>query len=267
MPTALTIVDAFTAVPFAGNPAAVCLLDETRDDRWMQSVATEMNLSDTAFVAARDDGYDLRWFTPSTEVDLCGHATLATGHVLREAGMLADGALARFHTRSGELTARSVDGMIELDFPLLPSIQCELPPAIAAALGAAPEYCANTNVDGSGEDRYLVVLASEREVRSLRPDFAALRAAHANVIVSARAESDAVDFVSRYFAGAHGVDEDPVTGSAHCALLPYWSAILGRDALVGFQASRRGGTVHCRLDGDRAKLRGHAVTVARGELL
>lgn len=258
-------IDAFTDRPFAGNPAAVCLLPEPREDDWMQAVAREMNLSETAFLAARaDGGWDLRWFTPRVEVDLCGHATLAAAHLLWEDGHLEPGAEARFHTRSGVLRSRrEEDGWVGMDFPAKPAAACEAPPELARALGAEPSWV------GTSEFDLLALLPSEAVVRGLEPDLRLLRAVHARgVIVTARAEAAAeADFVSRFFAPRVGVEEDPVTGSAHCVLAPFWAERLGRAGLVGFQASERGGTVRVRAAGERVHLAGRAVTVMRGELL
>lgn len=262
MPQPVVQVDAFTSLPFAGNPAAVCILPAARDERWMQDVAREMNLSETAFLVPGEDGWGLRWFTPEVEVELCGHATLASAHVLWEDGHLASDATARFHTRSGLLTARRDGDWITLDFPAKPERAGAAPPELARALGLEPHYVGWSQFD------CLVALESEAQVRALRPDPGLLRTVEARgVIVTAPAEMDGVDFVSRFFAPRVGVDEDPVTGSAHCVLAPYWSRVLGRDELVGFQASRRGGVVRVRVQGDRVHLGGQAVTVMRGELL
>lgn len=258
----VTQVDAFTAEPFTGNPAAVCLLPAPRGDVWMQRLAGEMNLSETAFLRRRPDGaFDLRWFTPTVEVDLCGHATLAAAHVLWERGDLPPSAAARFHTRSGRLTARRRGAWIELDFPALPPAPSEPPPGLIAALGAEPCGVARSRFD------WLVELASEAAVRGLRPDLRRLRAIEARgVIVTARASEPAFDFVSRFFAPAAGVDEDPVTGSAHCCLGPYWRPRIPKAELTAHQASPRGGVVRVRVAGRRVKLLGQAVTVLRAEL-
>ena len=264
----LFLVDAFTSEKFAGNPAAVCLLEWAMPDDWMQSVATEMNLSDTAFAVKRPDGYDLRWFTPAMEVMLCGHATLATAYVLYETGALADDDVVHFNSRSGTLTARRRAEMIELDFPLKPAEAIAVAPALTDALRARIGYCGRTVSDGGREMNYIVELEDERTVRELVPDFQALRSLPGAVIATARADEGAsYDFVSRFFAGSHGVDEDPVTGSAHCTLLPFWSERIGRTDLMGYQASKRGGYVQCRIADGRAKLGGSAVMVARGELM
>ncbi|HYY77911.1 MAG TPA: PhzF family phenazine biosynthesis protein [Actinomycetes bacterium] len=262
--TPLYQVDAFTAERFAGNPAAVCLLEGDAEDGWMQRVAAEMNLSETAFVrpAAEPGAYGLRWFTPAAEVALCGHATLATAHVLwTEERVPADRPL-RFATLSGELVATRVGDAIRLDFPATPPAAAEPPAGLLEALGAdGARWVGRSRFD------YLVELASEEAVRRLRPDPARLRAVDTRgTTVTARASTPGFDFVSRFFAPAVGVDEDPVTGSAHCTLAPFWAGRLGRDELVGLQASARGGVVGVRLAGDRVQLTGQAVTVLRGEL-
>jgi PhzF family phenazine biosynthesis protein len=255
-------VDAFTDRPFAGNPAAVCILPAARDEAWMQAVAREMNLSETAFLHPDDDGWELRWFTPSTEVDLCGHATLASAHVLWEDGGLPAGDEARFHTRSGLLTARREGAWISMNFPAKPEEETAPSPELARALGAEPVYVGRSHFD------FLVELESEEQVRALRPDLGLLRQVAARgIIVTSRSETPGIDFVSRFFAPRVGVDEDPVTGSAHCCLAPFWAARLGRSELVGFQASERGGTVRVRTAGDRVHLGGQAVTVLRAELV
>ena len=257
-----TQVDAFTQQPFAGNPAAVCLLAFPRDESWMQQVAREMNLAETAFLLRQSDGFQLRWFTPTVEVDLCGHATLASAHVLWDEEHLTPSELARFHTRSGVLTASRSGDLIWLDFPATPSRSEAAPDELRRALGAPPRYVGRTTFD------YLVELDSEAAVRALHPDLPQLALLGTRgVIVTARSEDPAFDFVSRFFAPGAGVDEDPVTGSAHCALGPFWGERLGKKELVGYQASSRGGVVWVRLDGQRAHLGGHAVTVLRGELL
>lgn len=258
-----TQVDAFTDQPFAGNPAAVCLLASARDPTWMQQVAREMNLAETAFLLRRsDDGFDLRWFTPTIEVDLCGHATLASAHVMWEEGHLHRRKRARFHTRSGALVASRQGDLIWLDFPATPDQPLAKSPELERALGATISYLGRTRFD------YLVELESEDAVRAVAPDMAALaRLPARGVIITARSERRAYDFVSRFFAPGVGVPEDPVTGSAHCGLAPFWAARLRKNELVGYQASARGGIVQVRLDQDRVHLGGHAVTVLRGELL
>ena len=255
-------VDSFTTEVFTGNPAGVCLLDAERPAEWMQRVAAEMNLSETAFLVAAEDGFRLRWFTPAAEVELCGHATLASAHVLWEDGMLRAGEVARFHTASGVLTARRAGPLIELDFPATPPRPMAPPPGLAAALGAEPDEVHASRFDA------LAVFASEATIRTLAPDFAALRRLPVRgLIVTAPAREGGFDFVSRFFGPAVGVDEDPVTGSAHCVLAPYWGARLGKEAMVGHQVSARGGVVRVRLAGDRIILGGNAVTVFRAELL
>ena len=255
-------IDAFASEPFQGNPAAVCLLDREREDAWMQNVAVEMNLSETAFLLPREDGYSLRWFTPAVEVALCGHATLASAHALWEERLLAPNAQARFHTKSGLLTADRRGELIELDFPATREERSDPPSGLLESLGVAdPVYVGRNKFD------YLVEVSSEEVVRSLTPDHARLRTIPVRgVIVTSRSSNAAFDFISRFFAPGSGVDEDPVTGSAHCCLTPYWSSRLGKSDMVAFQASRRGGVVRVRLDGDRVKLGGQAITVLRGEL-
>ena len=257
----ITQVDAFTARPFAGNPAAVCVLREAPPEAWMRSVAAEMNVSETAFLVACDGGFNLRWFTPTVEVDLCGHATLASAHVLWEEGHLAAGSQARFHTRSGLLTAERSGEWIELDFPATPPDAGEPPPGLVEALGVRPLW--------SGRSRFdiLVEVESAAVVRQMKPDFAALVKVEARgIIVTSRSDDPAFDFVSRFFCPAVGVDEDPVTGSAHCCLAPFWSGRLGKTEMNAYQASARGGVLRVRLAGDRVIIGGQAVTVMRGEL-
>jgi PhzF family phenazine biosynthesis protein len=251
-------IDAFTAQAFRGNPAAVCLLDGERDDVWMQNVAAEMNLSETAFLLPQDDGFSLRWFTPAVEVALCGHATLASAHALYEERGLES---ARFHTLSGVLTAERSGDWIELDFPARAAEACDAPDGLLESLGVhEPLYVGRNQFD------YLIEVASADDVRAIQPDHVRLRTIPVRgVIVTSR--DDEYDFVSRFFGPAVGVDEDPVTGSAHCALTPYWAAKLGKDAMTAYQASKRGGVVRVRLAGDRVKLGGQAVTVFRGELV
>jgi PhzF family phenazine biosynthesis protein len=256
-------VDAFTAEPFKGNPAGVCLIKAPAEAPWMQSVAAEMNLAETAFPLAEGDGFRLRWFTPAVEVKLCGHATLAAAHILWELGILAPGEEARFHTLSGLLTARRDGAEIELDFPSRPV--APRPPdwaeALVGALGVKPSF-----IGLSAED-VLVEVADEATVRSLRPDFAAIKSLPARgVIVTSRSADARFDFVSRFFVPAVGIDEDPVTGSSHCVLTPYWSQKLGKASMTAYQASARGGILRVRLDGGRVRIAGHAVTVIKGEL-
>jgi len=260
MPLSITQVDAFTDRPFSGNPAAVCVLPEARDAAWMQAVGMEMNLSETAFLVRRTDGFDLRWFTPSVEVALCGHATLASAHVLWEEGHLDPNQQARFHTKSGLLTADRAGAWIELDFPAKPEVSSPAPEGLVEALGALPKYVGKNAFD------YIVELDSEDTVRTLKPNFSLLaKLPVRGVIVTARAAE--YDFVSRFFAPGSGIAEDPVTGSAHCCLGPYWAPRLKKTEFVAYQASSRGGVVRVRLEGDRVKLGGQAVTVLRGQLL
>jgi PhzF family phenazine biosynthesis protein len=262
MPQSFTQVDAFTNRPFTGNPAAVCLLPGARDVRWMQQVALEMNLAETAFLVRRPDGFDLRWFTPGAEVDLCGHATLASAHVLWEEGHLKQSEVARFHTRSGLLTATRRGDHIWLDFPSTPVSPTAPPEGLEVAIGRKPTMVGRTVFD------YIVDLESEAAVRSLTPDMNLIAGIPCRgVIVTAPADDTRYDFVSRFFAPGLGIPEDPVTGSAHCGLAPHWSIRLGKDEMVGYQASARGGTVLVRVAGDRVHLGGQAVTVLRGEIL
>jgi PhzF family phenazine biosynthesis protein len=226
----------------------------------MQNVAAEMNLAETAFLHPQNDGYALRWFTPVIEVALCGHATLASAHVLWEKGYLKPGEQARFHTKSGLLTADQADDWIELDFPATPNEPTEPPMQLLEALGVQPLYVGRNKFD------YLVEVESEEVLRAVNPDHALLRRLPVRgVIVTSRGRE--FDFVSRFFAPGSGIDEDPVTGSAHCALTPYWAAKLGKTEMTAFQASRRGGVVKVRLAGNRVRLIGQAVTVLEGELI
>jgi PhzF family phenazine biosynthesis protein len=255
-------VDAFTREPFAGNPAAVCLLPEPREAGWMQAVAAEINLSETAFLCRQGEGFDLRWFTPAVEVDLCGHATRASAHVLWEAGYLAPDAAARFFTRSGLLTARRAGDWIELDFPAEPAEPADAPEAMVRALGSTPAFVGKNRMD------YLVEVEDEQILRDLKPHFPLLATLPARgIIVTSQSESPAYDFVSRFFAPAAGIDEDPVTGSAHCCLGPFWGSRLGKEEMLAYQASARGGVVRVRLGGERVYLGGQAVTVVSGEWL
>ncbi|MGZ4807992.1 MAG: PhzF family phenazine biosynthesis protein [Thermoanaerobaculia bacterium] len=255
-------IDAFTDKPFRGNPAAVCLLDADKPDAWMQSLAAEMNLSETAFLRKQNGGWGLRWFTPAVEVDLCGHATLASAHALWEEEILPAAGTVRFHTKSGLLTARRDGEWIELDFPATPQEPVTPPVGMLEALGIE-----RTLHTGKSLFDYLVEVDSEEIVRALAPDHVRLRSLGARgVIVTSRSLNRDYDFVSRFFAPGAGIDEDPVTGSAHCTLGPYWAAKLKKNDFVAYQASARGGVVRVRLEGDRVKLGGRAVTVFRGEL-
>ncbi|MGW8368590.1 MAG: PhzF family phenazine biosynthesis protein [Gammaproteobacteria bacterium] len=260
-------VDAFTNQPFRGNPAAVCLLESAPDEDWMQTVAAEMNLSETAFVLPRDDGFDLRWFTPLIEVDLCGHATLASAHAIWSAGLIERSRPIRFHTRSGLLVCRGnrngrPEDFVEMDFPATPVEPMAPPQELVRALGVEPSYVGQSMFDG------FVVVESEPVVRALKPDFSRLREIPMRgVIVTSLSDDVRFDFVSRYFAPAAGIDEDPVTGSAHCCLGPFWSERLGRTELTGYQASSRGGVVSMSVSSDRVVLGGQAVTVLEGSLV
>ena len=260
----ILVVDAFTSERFRGNPAGVVLLEHPREAHWMQALASEMKHSETAFLVPEGDGYHLRWFTPVHEVDLCGHATLASAHSLWETGRLAPDATVRFRTRSGILTARRAGGGIEMDFPAEPASAVahgDVPKGMLEALGATARYVGKNRLD------YLVELENENAVRELSPDFRRLAATETRgIIVTAASSSPEFDFVSRFFAPAFGIDEDPATGSAHCCLAPYWSAKLGKKEMVGYQASARGATVRVVIRGERVGLIGNAVTVLRGTL-
>lgn len=255
----LLVVDAFTDVPFAGNPAAVCVLPAWRPDRWLQAVAREMNLSETAFLMRQDGGFHLRWFTPKVEVDLCGHATLASAHALWQQEFAPKGQPIIFHTRSGPLRAERAGDEIELDFPLKPETETASPSGLVEALGVSPRYVGKNQFD------YLVELDSAAAVRQVRPDFQRLREVSARgVIVTAQADEPRFDFISRFFAPAAGIDEDPVTGSAHCCLADFWHKRLGKSEFRAYQASERGGFIRVRVAADRVFLGGKAVTVTRG---
>ncbi|WP_414564068.1 MULTISPECIES: PhzF family phenazine biosynthesis protein [unclassified Anabaena] len=260
----ITQVDAFTDKPFAGNPAAVCVLSDAEDDRWLQNVAQEMNLSETAFLVRQDDGFNLRWFTPAVEVPLCGHATLASAHVLWSEGHLLPDEMARFYTKSGVLLAKRLGGWIELDFPVNRSQVTVAPPQLSEALGVS---CKSVLQNSLG---YLVEVESEELVRQMQPNFQLLKTLPmADVIVTSQTyPGSEYDFVSRFFAPGVGIDEDPVTGAAHCCLAAFWRDRLGKDEFLADQASRRGGVVKVRYPGgDRVFLSGQAVTVMRGELI
>jgi PhzF family phenazine biosynthesis protein len=262
MPLRIVTVDAFADRPFEGNPAAVCVLEGPRSDAWMRAVAMEMNLSETAFLTREGDAYRLRWFTPAVEVDLCGHATLASAHVLWEEGHLARTEPARFLTRSGPLSATWDAGRITLDFPSTPAEKPADTGTVAQALEAHVRVALYNRFD------VLAEVMDEATLRALKPDFAQIaRFPARGVIATARASTPGFDFVSRFFAPAVGVNEDPVTGSAHCTLVPYWAERLGKTEMVGYQASSRGGVVTVSVRGDRVLLGGRAVTVVRGELV
>jgi PhzF family phenazine biosynthesis protein len=255
-------IDAFTGEPFKGNPAAVCFMDGVRDDRWMANVAAEMNLAETAFLSPQSNGWSLRWFTPTVEVDLCGHATLASAHAIWSENISGDNVL-QFHTRSGVLTAKRDGDLIELDFPAKREEAIAAPAGLLDALGTT-----HATYVGRNQFDYIVELPSETDVRNLKPDHTVLRQLPVRgVIVTSRADEGTYDFVSRFFAPGSGVDEDPVTGSSHCCLTPYWAQRLGKTDMQAYQASPRGGSIRVRLVGDRVKLAGRAVTVLRAELL
>jgi PhzF family phenazine biosynthesis protein len=262
MSVPLYLVDAFTDRPFAGNPAAVCVPDTARDAAWMQAAAGEMNQAETAFARPRPDGdWDLRWFTPTVEVELCGHATLASAFVLWETGRVPAAKAIRFHTQSGVLTCTRRGDRVEMDFPAEPAAPVQSPAEEAFALGATPTFVGRNRMD------MLVVLGSAEEVRKLAPDLGQVAEIKARgVIVTGPSDQPGFDFVSRFFAPQSGVAEDPVTGSAHCCLGPYWRGVLGKDELVGRQVSKRGGTVAVRVAGDRVILGGSAVLVVEGKL-
>ncbi len=254
-------IDAFTDRPFRGNPAAVCLLSTFPEAREMQILAREMNLSETAFLKPGEEGFDLRWFTPTVEVDLCGHATLASAHFLWESGVLGSEEEARFHTRSGLLTASRRDSWIEMDFPAQPPTAAEPPAGLLQALGISPIYVGRNQAD------WLVEVSTPEEVAELQPDMGRMsEVCTRGVMVTSVSESESFHFVSRFFAPGVGVPEDPVTGSAHCCLGPYWGEKLERTEMNALQASERGGVVRVQLRGDRVLLAGQAITVLRGEL-
>ena len=250
-------VDAFTSKAFGGNPAAVCPLDAWLDDALMQSIALENNLSETAFFVSRADGdYDLRWFTPVHEVDLCGHATLASGHIVLEL-LDKDRASVTFHTKSGALVVERANGRLSMDFPAWKLTPEPDPAKMAAALGAAPHELLSSKRDG------FAVFAAEADIRGLEPDMAKLAEFEwLGVIVTAPGED--CDFVSRFFAPRVGIPEDPVTGSAHCTLIPYWAARLGKSEMFARQVSARGGEIYCRDEGERVRVGGNAVLVIEG---
>jgi PhzF family phenazine biosynthesis protein len=262
MSTLLHVIDAFTNQPFAGNPAAVCLLDGPAEVRWMQLVAREMNHAETAFLHPIAGGYSLRWFTPAVEVKLCGHATLASAFTLWETGVLKLDETAHFDTLSGWLNCTREGDWITMDFPALPVTPCETPGELTEELGSKITFCGGNGMD------YLVEVADEPSLRALAPNFATLgKLPVRGIIVTCRSEPPIFDFVSRFFAPAAGVNEDPVTGSAHCALGPYWQARLGKSDFTAHQASERGGVVKVSVRGDRVVLRGQAVMMSRVELL
>ena len=266
MPTPLPIqiVDAFADRPFSGNPAAVCYLPQPAPAQWMQQVAAELNLSETAFLLREGEEFRLRWFTPLTEVPLCGHATLASAHVLWSEGHLPEDQPARFKTLSGPLLAEKRGEQIQLDFPRRPVSALHTPPLaeIVAALRAQPQAVWQTDED------WIVLMGSERVVRELQPDFGLLRQLPPRgLVVTAGGASTGFDFVSRFFVPKLGIDEDPVTGSAHCSLAPFWSERLGKQHFRAWQASRRGGVLDVQLTAERVLLLGRALTTLRGQLL
>lgn len=262
MKTPFFHIDAFAEQAFAGNPAAVCLLAQPADAVWMQQVAAEMNLPATAFLSPQADGFQLRWFTAQTELEFCGHGTLASAHAVWAAAKLAPDVPIHFDTCGGRLTATQVDGWIQLNFPATPAVAAEPPPNLLDALAVEALYVGKSKFD------YLVEVASESIVRALQPDLNLLRSVPTRgVIVTSRAATPSYDFVSRFFAPATGIPEDPVTGSAHCCLTPYWCERLGKTEMVAYQASPRGGLLRLRQAGDRVYLSGHAVTVLAGELI
>jgi PhzF family phenazine biosynthesis protein len=252
-------VDAFASGVFSGNPAAVCMLDAWIDDRMLQFIAAENNLSETAFLVRNDDGFDIRWFTPATEVALCGHATLASAFILFTCQKWHAESI-RFKTRkSGQLVVTRHEDLLELDFPARPASARTPPAGLRQALGIAPK-----EVFGSAED-LLVVLESQKAVQEVKPDFGALeRVACRGTIITAR--GDQCDFVSRFFAPRVGIPEDPVTGSAHCVLIPYWAGVLGKNDLHAFQISKRGGELFCTHAGNRVKFSGKAVLYMEGTI-
>ena len=265
VPAACLHIDAFADRPYSGNPAAVCLLEDEGDARWMQAVAAEMNLSETAFLRPVDGGFELRWFTPAVEVDLCGHATLAAAHALWSESVVDGGESIRFQTRSGLLTAVQRGELVELDFPATGAVAAGLDDVqvreLGDVLGVTPVHVGRSAFD------LLVEVESDGDLRAARPDFRRLAEFDSRgVIVTCLSDDPRFDFVSRFFAPAVGVDEDPVTGSAHCCLGPYWSERLGKSEMTAFQASSRGGVVRVRMSGERVRLAGRAVTVFRGEL-
>lgn len=255
-------VDAFTTKPFSGNPAAVCILEKAADENWMRNIAAEMNLSETAFIYPVENGFNLRWFTPAVEVDLCGHATLATAHILWEKGILPKTSKADFHTRSGLLTAINKDDSIELNFPSTGPTKIEPPDDLLKALGCEAVYIGKSKFD------YLVETDAAETIRKITPDFSALKKFGVRgVVVTAKHDDPDFDIISRFFAPGAGIDEDPVTGSAHCLLTPYWVGKLNKNPLKAYQASKRGGELIVTLDNDRVRLLGQAVTVMEIDLL
>lgn len=261
MPQRFYHVDAFTAEPFAGNPAVVCPLDGPADADWMQRVAAEMNVSETAFFFPDGDGYALRWFTPTVEVDLCGHATLASAHVLREQGLAGIGATVRFETTSGTLSVEIDREWLHMDFPAELAEPVDTPPELVDGLGVTPLWVGRNRLD------FVAELESADVVSKLAPDLRTLaQLPGRGVIVTARAQSGEIDYVCRVFGPKAGIPEDPATGSAQCALGPYWASKLGKSDLRAYQSSKRGGHLRVRPNGDRVVISGQAVTTSAGEL-
>lgn len=249
-------VDAFTDRIFSGNPAGVCILSSPVTEEWMQNVAGEMNLSETAFLIKQDDGFNLRWFTPKKEVDLCGHATLASAHILYETGITDKAKEIRFFTKSGVLRASKKDDFIELDFPLEEDKETDAPHGLTEGLKVKPVYVGKNRMD------YIVEVESEDIVRGIQPDFEVLKKiATRGIIVTSLSGRPGIDFVSRFFAPAYGIPEDPVTGSAHCCLGPYWRRRLKKDEFMAHQVSDRSGFLKVRVGKDRVYLGGRAITV------
>jgi PhzF family phenazine biosynthesis protein len=252
-------VDAFTDKPFKGNPAGVCILESEPTNKWMQDIACEMNLAETAFLLPMNDGYSLRWFTPNSEIDLCGHATLASAHILLEKGYTSEDQEVNFYTKSGLLTAKSQDGWIQLNFPATPEKEDEAPLELIEALNIEPLYVGKNIFD------YIIEVKTEEMVKNIKPDFTMLmKVDMRGVIVTARSKE--FDFVSRFFAPEIGVFEDPVTGSSHCCLGPYWRDRLGKDEFIAYQSSSRGGVLRVQVVGDRVCISGKAVTVLEGDI-
>lgn len=253
-------VDAFTHQPFKGNPAAICLLDQPLDAAVMQDIAAENNVSETAFIVKQENGFGLKWFSPTVEIMLCGHATLASAHILWQEGWLAANETARFHTRSGLLTAVKKGDWIELNFPASPHSSISLPEAVRAALQVTPVNCV------FAKDRYIVELATPEEVIQAKPDFTVLKEYDLIVLTSLAGKDTQYDFISRTFVPSHGVNEDPVTGSSHCGLAPYYATKLGKTEFHAYQASQRGGELKLKLAGDRVLIAGQAVSMINGFL-
>ncbi|NIP29693.1 MAG: PhzF family phenazine biosynthesis isomerase [Candidatus Dadabacteria bacterium] len=256
------VVDAFADRPFSGNPAAVFILEKDISDDLKQKIATEINLSETAFVLRINEMFRLRWFTPTREVDLCGHATLASAHILWETGVLSENEEAVFDTRSGVLRARLNKNLIEMDFPRDRILQVECPEELTKTIPHKPIFVGKSSMD------YLAVYENEDIIRNIEPDFQYIKKLDSRgLIITSKSSSDEIDFVSRFFAPNAGIMEDPVTGSAHCCLAAYWSRKLNKDNLTGFQASKRGGVVYTQLEDDKVLISGNAVTVIKSVVL